>query len=74
MHPLLGSTPADLVDIMTVIKVYLGMQVDMNTETFVIARLYDRAKEEHQKREQEQAARKSAAARVQGAHRGPLGR
>ncbi len=40
---------------MTMIKVYMGVQTDMHTDTFTIARLYERAKEEHQRREQERA-------------------
>ena len=69
VHPLLGSTPAELVDIMTMIKVYLGVQTDMHTDTFTIARLYDRAKEEHQRREQERAKQNSAGRKP---NRGPM--
>ena len=54
---------------MTMIKVYLGVQTDMHTDTFTIARLYDRAKEEHQRREQERAKQNSAGRKP---NRGPM--
>ena len=52
---------------MTMIKVYLGVQTGMHT--FTIARLYDRAKEEHQRREQERAKQNSAGRKP---NRGPM--